>query len=455
MLELVSGRFFEYIPVSVFWLISSIWGLALNSIAIVVGISILRLRLYDIDIVIHRSLLYGSLVVVITIAYVILVNLVDTGARRLDAGSPDPWVSAFIVAAMVALLVHPMRDWLYGWLNRWLFGARDNPGDILTRLGMRLESAVAPGEVLREVTSTIIDLLRLPHAAIAMANGPALDVVAESGVPGQEQASIPLVYQHERLGELRVTPRSPGERFSRADRDVLESIARQTAVATYALRVSSDLQQARERLVTAREEERRRLRRDLHDGLGAQLSALTIQAGTVRRHVRRNPDQAEQELDQIQGELRAAIADVRRLVHGLRPPALDEFGLAAALRSRMLAFEGETGIEETRLDVTADERPLPAAIEVAVYRIVEEALTNASRHGRARLVTVMMDQADVVLLVIEDDGVGLPVSYMPGIGIHSMRERAEELGGTFAIGPAQPCGTRIDVQVPLPAREGA
>jgi signal transduction histidine kinase len=443
------------LPEEWYWFYSVVWGLALNSISIVVAIAILRLRLYDIDIVIHRSLLYGTLILLITVAYILLVNIADAGARSLRAGKPDTWVTSFFVAVAIALVAHPLYGGLRRRLNRWLFGGRDDPGDILARLGVRLESAIAPSDVLRDVAWAVTDLLRLPHAAIALGTGPALTLAAEAGQAGHEQVSVPMVYRHEQVGELRVTPRSPGEGFSQADRRVLESIARQAAVAAYALRISADLQLARERLVTTREEERRRLRRDLHDGLGAQLSALTIQAGTARRAVRRDPDAAERDLDLLQDELRSAIGDVRRLVHGLRPPALDEFGLVAAVRSRMLAFEGHYGIEETRLDVTGDEVPLPAAIEVAVYRIVEEALTNASRHGRARHVAVTLRFSDVLQLTIEDDGVGLPARYVPGVGVHSMRERAEELGGTFAIGPGQPLGTRIDVEIPLQAVEDA
>ncbi len=453
ILEIVTEWYSRHIPENMFWLVSSIWGLALNSIAIVVGISILRLRLYDIDIVIHRSLLYGTLVALIAVAYVLLVNLVDAGARHVDAGNPDPWVASFIVAALVAFLVHPLRERLHRLLNRWLFGARDNPADILGRLGIRLESAIAPADVLADATQTIRDLLRLPHVAIAIGAGPAPDLVAESGVPGSEQVGIPMVYQHERIGELRVTPRSPSEGFSRADREVLEGIARQTAVAAYALRVSADLQQARERLVTTREEERRRLRRDLHDGLGSQLAALTIQAGTVRRTIQSDPVAAVQGLDHLEDELRSAISDIRRLVHGLRPPALDEFGLVAALRSRLLAFEDGSGIAEIRLDMSGAEHVLPAAVEVAVYRIVEEALTNCSRHGDVRHVTVSLAFGQHIHLVIADDGRGLPERYQPGVGIHSMRERAEELSGTFAIGVPDGGGTRIEVGIPLTTLE--
>ncbi|MEJ7900687.1 MAG: sensor histidine kinase, partial [Thermomicrobiales bacterium] len=318
---------------------------------------------------------------------------------------------------------------------------------------LRLEGAVASADALGEVTQTVRDLLRLPHAAIALDTGPARVLVAEAGMPGQEQVGIPMVYRNECIGELRVTPRSPGEGFSRADRDILQSIARQAAVATYAFRVTSDLQQARERLVTAREEERRRLRRDLHDGLGAQLAGLTIQTGAVKRLVRLEPVRAETELDQLQDELRFAIADIRRLVHGLRPPALDEFGLVTALRSRLLAFESKGDGFSTELVSSGDDRALPAAVEVAIYRITEEALTNISRHAAARSAIIVLNIGVGVRLEIADDGRGIAPESRVGVGSQSMRERTEELGGKFEIGPRDGTGTRIVVTIPLPRQE--
>jgi len=275
-------------------------------------------------------------------------------------------------------------------------------------------------------------------------------LVAEPGAPGPVQVSIPMVYQHERIGELRVTPRGPGEGFSQSDREVLESIARQTAVAAFGLRVSGDLQLARERLVTAREEERRRLRRDLHDGLGAQLAALTMQTGAVKRLVRADPEQAVDELDHLQTELRSAITDIRRLVHGLRPPALDEFGLITALRGRLLAFERGSPAIAIELRASGDDTGLPAAIEVAVYRIVEEALTNISRHAAARLVLMTLEIDKDVRLEIVDDGKGIPDGYRPGVGFQSMRERTEELGGVLTLGAVDCGGTRMVVTIPLP-----
>jgi signal transduction histidine kinase len=141
---------------------------------------------------------------------------------------------------------------------------------------------------------------------------------------------------------------------------------------------------------------------------------------------------------------------VRRLVHGLRPPALDEFGLVAALRSRLVAFESRAGGIAAALRATGDDRALPAAVEVAIYRIVEEALTNIGRHADARRVTVTLAIGADAALAVEDDGRGMPARYEPGVGVQSMRERTEELGGAFAIGPGDGGGTRIAVTIPLP-----
>ncbi|MBA2248216.1 MAG: sensor histidine kinase [Chloroflexia bacterium] len=433
-----------------FWIVFTGWGLVLNSFAIVGGLTILRYRLYDIDVVIHRSLLYATLVAIIAVLYLAMIVMIDVGAQRLNAGDPDPWLASLVVALAIALLAQPLRARVEEVLRRRLYGPLNGQREILGRLGLRLEAAIAPSDVLNDVTRSIMDVLRLPHAAVAMLMNGSLDLVAESGTPGAIQFGIPMVYQHERIGELRVTPRGPGDGFSPGDQELLESVARQTAVAAYAMRVSGDLQLARERLVTAREEERRRLRRDLHDGLGAPLAGLTIQSGVIKRLVRSEPVRAEAELDHLQEELRSAIADIRRLVHGLRPPALDEFGLVTALRSRLLAFESKGDGFSTELVATGDDHTLPAAVEVAIYRITEEALTNISRHAAARSATVVLDIAVAVRLEITDDGRGIAPESRVGVGVQSMRERTEELGGTYEIGTRDSAGTRIVVTIPLP-----
>jgi signal transduction histidine kinase len=259
------------------------------------------------------------------------------------------------------------------------------------------------------------------------------------------------------VGSLDVAPRSPGEVFGQADRRILEDLARQIGVAARTVSLADDLQHSRERIITAREEERRRLRRDLHDGLGAQLAALIMQAGIARSLVRTDPAAADQELTELREELRAAVADIRRLVYGLRPPALDELGLVGALRARLARLD-RGGIEADspalQVDFVASESlpPLSAAAEVATFRIIEEAVTNVVKHAQAThaVVTLRVD-AETVLITISDDGVGLPPAIeSSGLGLQSMRERATEIGGSCTI-TANPdgCGTLVRVTVPI------
>ncbi len=217
------------------------------------------------------------------------------------------------------------------------------------------------------------------------------------------------------------------------------------------------LRRSREALVVAREDERRRLRRDLHDGLGPSLAAMTVKLGLARRQMRDDPAGAEALLDQVTGETQAAIAEVRRLASGLRPPALDEVGLVEAVRRRAdgFAVEAAPGVGiPPAIEVVGPERlpALPAAVEVAAYRIAVEAMTNAVRHARATRCRVGFEADDAeVRLVVEDDGAGLAPGWRMGVGLASMRERAAELGGRCDVGPGATGGTRVDARLPLGA----
>ncbi|MDQ5852742.1 MAG: sensor histidine kinase, partial [Chloroflexota bacterium] len=199
----------------------------------------------------------------------------------------------------------------------------------------------------------------------------------------------------------------------------------------------------------------RRLRRDLHDGLGSRLAGLNLQAGALRALIRRDAAAADEAVVELRAEIRAAIADIRRLVYGLRPPALDELGLVAAIRQRAARCALEESTEETRtlrVDVQAPERlpPLPAAVEVAAYRIAEEALTNVLRHARASTCEVRLAiEQGALCLEIVDDGVGLLVERPAGVGLLSMRERAAELGGACTVEPIPTGGTRLLARLPL------
>ena len=426
--------------------------------SLAVGIAILNHRLFDIDVVLGRTLVWLAMTGAVIGAYVGIV----LGIGEL-VGSRDSLVLSLVATGVVAVAFQPVRARVQRGVDRFLFGERDDPYAVLARLGHRIEDTLSPAELLPAIVRTTQEALRLPDAALFLERpgGPVL--AAASGVASGPTIRLPMVYQGQTVGALEVSPRGPGETFGAADRRLLEDLARQVGVAARTVSLATDLQHSRERIVVAREEERRRLRRDLHDGLGAQLAALILQAGAIRPLFRADPDAADREIASLREELRAAVADIRRLVAGLRPPALDELGLAGALRERLARLDRPDGDPDSpglRVRFTAADPlpPLPAAVEVAAFRIVEEAVTNVVRHASARSVDVTLRvDGDLLEVTVTDDGVGLAASEGgggAGLGLQSMRERATELGGacTVAPNPGGP-GTRVSVTLPLTAAE--
>src|SRR5918995_2966639 len=239
---------------------------------------------------------------------------------------------ALLATGLAAVLFQPLRMRLQRGVNRLMYGERDDPYAVISRLGRSLEATLAPEAVLPTVVHTIAQALKLPYAAILLKDDIGYRTTAAYGSPTAEPEALPLVYQREEIRRLEFSSRAPCGGFLDADRSLLEDLARQAEVAVHAVRLTSDLQHSRERLVSTREEERRRLRRDLHDGLGAQLAGLNVQAGVLRRLIPRDPDAAEEVVVELRHELRSAIADIRRLVYDLRPPALDDLGLVESLR---------------------------------------------------------------------------------------------------------------------------
>jgi signal transduction histidine kinase len=267
-----------------------------------------------------------------------------------------------------------------------------------------------------------------------------------------------LVYQGESVGTLLIAPRGNDNELTPADLHLLDDLTHQIGIAVHTVRLTGDLQaltrdlqRSREHLVTAREEERRRLRRDLHDGLGPMLSAVMLKVGLVRALYRRDSATTDTLLNQIESEIELVIGDIRRLVYNLRPPALDELGLAGAIRDYATRLGGDAQHPSLKVTVEAPTSllALPAAVEVAAYRIVQEAVTNVIRHAHAHTCQVRL-QADTTLQIeVQDDGKGFEEAHPTGVGLASMRERAEELGGTFTVKEAQPCGIQIIARIPL------
>jgi signal transduction histidine kinase len=419
--------------------------LILLAVPICTYIAILRFNLYDIDIVINRTLVFGALTACIVGIYVLAV--VALGYLFQAQGNLAVSLTA---TGLVAVLFQPLRGRLQRGVNRLMYGERDDPYAVISRLGKRLEAALEPEAVLPTVVETIAQALKLPYAAIQLEEDGQFRTSASYGSPTAEPEVLPLVYQREDIGRLVLSPRVRGEGFSDADRSLLEDLARQAEVAVHAVRLTADLQRSRQRLVATREEERRRLRRDLHDGLGAQLAGLNVQAGTIRRLIPTDPGAADELVVELRKELRGAITDIRRLVYDLRPPALDDLGLGESLRQLAERHGGsDDGTLRVAVEAPEDLPDLPAAVEVAVYRITQEALTNVARHARAKTCVVRLTVDGDLLLEIADDGVGIPAGRSAGVGLSSMRERAAELGGTCTVEALPEGGTRVLLRLPL------
>ena len=458
-----SEAWFAAGPPSWFDLLTSAAVLSFTAIPIAVGIAILKYRLYEIDIIINRTLVYGALTAIVVGLYVLIVGTLGAIFR-----ARGDLVVSFVATGVVAVLFAPLRDRLQRGVNRVMYGERDDPYAVLSRMGRRLEATIAPKAALSTIVETIAQALKVPYVAIDLGQEgeEGFATIAEHGSPKGEPLVLPLVYQRENIGRLIVASRAPGEAFSPADTRLLEDLARQVEVAVHAVRLTADLQRSRERLVTTREEERRRLRRDLHDGLGPTLGALTLGLDTTRLALAQDDPKAVDELlVELKSQTQEAVSDVRRLVYGLRPPALDDLGLVPAIRQQatnhgLLAEElpngkanGQNGLV-FRVEASEDLPPLPAAVEVACYRIAQEAITNAARHSGASSchLSLSLDEAEGTLqLEVADDGTGIPEGRSAGVGMSSMRERAEELGGTLTVGSLPEDGTRLLARLPLPA----
>jgi signal transduction histidine kinase len=414
---------------------------------VAVAVAVLRYRLYDLDYLISRAVVYGLLTAGGIAVYVAVVKGAEWLLREgIGLGG------SLLATAVIAVGFAPARDRLQRWVDQRLYGDRHDPVRAVARLGQRLRDAPggAPsGDVLAGVLQVVCETLRLPWASLQIDNGVE---VASFGRRSAASESISLAHEGRQVGALVVGLRTGDSALGAADRQVLEVLAAPVAVALHAVLLSQELQRSRERLVAAREEERRRLRRDLHDGLGPILTAVTLKADAARTALDTAPDRADGLLAELRGDAKQAIGDLRRVVYDLRPAALDELGLLGALGEQVDRFARQ-GLS-IGLHVPPALPMLPAAVEVAAYRIVAEALTNIARHAHAHQVTITVAIDGDLRLVVHDDGVASTAStangdsWRPGTGLQSMAERAAEVGGTLQAGPT-PTGGRVQASLPL------
>ncbi|MFI7041853.1 histidine kinase [Microbispora rosea] len=407
-----------------------------------VAVSVLRYRLFDIELVLRRSVVYLVLAVLLGAVYAVLI-FATTGLLR----NRFPSVPVTVATVGVALAFAPLRTLVQRAVSRVLFGDRDDPYAVLSGLGRRLAAARRPGGALDGVTELVCVTMRVPAASLIGRNG---TVVAATGTLPPAALRLPVVIDGEEEGELLVAPRAPGDTFGRRDRELLEDLARSAGPALRSDRLADELRRSRERLVAAREEERRRLRRDLHDGLGPALAAITLQLDVAAAQLARDVRAAGELLAEVRRSAADVVADMRRVVSDLRPAELDDLGLPAAVE-RVAERISPGG---PAVSVRCGSLPaLSAAVEVAAYRIVQEAVTNAVRHSGAQRVTVdIAARGGDLAVCVEDDGNGLRPDAVPGVGTESMRERAIELGGTLDRCARAVGGMRVTARLPLEPR---
>lgn len=425
------------------------WASAL--LPVVLAIAIVRHGVFDIEVVIRRATIYAVVTVVLLGLYGLAVWVVTT------VSDAETELAALIGAGLVAVAFTYVRDGVQRTVGRRLFGSRDDAYATLAALGARLEHAPVGDRALQTVTETLCAQLKVPWATVDLTIDGRAVQVARTGVPGPPSAhtAFPLTHQGITLGRLTVGWRTAGEPFRASEAALLEDLARQTGVLAHNVALTEALRHSRAVLLNAREEERRRIRADLHDGLGPTLATVALGLGAAAERLHDEPDLTVL-LTDLEGELQAAIADIRNLVYALRPAALDDLGLVPAVREHAEALVRRTAESPTPLTVDVDAPaaldPLPAAVEVAAYRVALEALTNVARHARATRCLVWIRADDGLQVVIEDDGVGIDAAADgTGVGLASMRERVEELGGRLRVGPGSGCGTTVDAWLPLPS----
>jgi signal transduction histidine kinase len=413
------------------------WAFALLNLPLPIAIATATLNhgLYELRRAANQALLWFLTTITVSVLYVVIV----VAATALAPDRSSLWPPALAATIAAASLI-PARDRFSRVVTRVIYGRWHEPYEVLSRLGQRLEAASDIDRLLNEAVEELRNELDLDEISVRDPTGRLV-----AGARSTTTSEIALISYGTTVGSLSYTSH---RNLSEPELRLIHDLARQLGDALHARALAGDLQRTRERLVLSREEERRRLRRDLHDGIGPALAGLTLKAETAKALLPPGAENASAQLEVLSEEIRATVGDVRHVVEGLRPPALDELGLMGACDQAISRLAAGSGVR-ARLD-GEPQHGLPAAVEVAAFRIVQEAATNVVRHAQAQSLVVSIRMENASLLVsICDDGAGLQTARH-GNGMSTMRERAEELGGHFAI-TSTPSGVVVEATIPCAA----
>jgi signal transduction histidine kinase len=382
--------------------------------------------------------------VVYTLLFALVALALATTAvplLRQYSGAHEQVIGTAVVLVLVIELagsrLHRFVDWL-------LYGQRDDPTAVTARLSRALED-VDDDHALESLVAALADTLRLTYVTAVLDTGGTEPARVTLGVPSSGVATFPVRHAGTPLGELRVARR--GQHLDHRDQRLLRAAGAQIGLVLHAARLAGELRTAREDLLLSVQEERRRLRRDIHDGVGPTLAGIALGVESAERAVARDPARATALLSDVRTDVSALVDDVRRVVDGLRPPLLDEIGLVGAFEQLARSFDTRGSC---RVQLSAGPLPaLPAAVEVAAWHIGAEAVTNAARHAAARHTEVSLSVTDDVLVLrVCDDGHGGAGARPGGTGLASMRDRADEVGGTIEVA-SDPSGTSVTTRLPI------
>ena len=424
--------------------IVTLWPLA---VVISIAIAVLQYHLYDVRLVIRRVVVYGGLTIALTALFVgVYFAVLATLSGQLVAVRYR-WVAVAVAMAAV-LAAEPVRRRVQSRLELRFLGERGDPLGVLARLHAALSNGDEDeNTVYATITRTVAHAVRSPSVSLALHRGPQIETVSATGAEQGVALVLPLVFRGERMGEMQVSPRTPGEPYGRVDRALLEQLANETSALVYALRRDTELQAMRRRALETVAEERARLGRDLHDGIAPLLAGAGLTAEALRKGMTRGtPD--EQDAERLAARLRNAATEIRRLAHDLQPAPVSDRGLEAALADYIATLDApEVPTIQLRADIAGS---LPTAVEQGAYLVVLEALNNVVGHAHAKYceLSVTLAPGELVLSVM-DDGIGLGQPYVSGIGITSMRSRVQALGGTFDLGAAPGGGTLLQARIPV------
>ncbi|HYI56988.1 MAG TPA: sensor histidine kinase [Microlunatus sp.] len=410
-----------------------------------IAVAVVRHRLFGAEVVASRAVVYGALTVFVLLLYGLLVGVV--GLVWPSGGVVLPVLAT---AAAAASLV-PVRTWLQRRVARLVYGDRAEPYRVVSELGERLAATARPEDLVQTLVQSVGSALGLRRVAVVLVGlpHPVATYVDHTATRSDGTAeSFPIDHQGRRVGTLEVAPQRT-EPLTGDDRALLRSVAGQAGLAVAAAQASAEVEVARNEAIAAREEERRRLHRDLHDGLGPTLASLYQRVDLAGRLVDSDPPASRRLLAVAGDQIRETVADVRRLVYALRPPRLDDLGLVEALRLATEELPG-AGSPDFAIRCPQPLPALPAVIETTAYRIVLESVTNVVRHARADNCTVdLVISGSSLVVTVQDDGVGLPTPVPPGAGLRSVRDRVAEVGGCVETATAVPHGTILRARLPL------